>query len=41
MDRNIVRVGKLACGKNQPLLWIAGPCVIESHDLTLWYRQDD
>jgi 2-dehydro-3-deoxyphosphooctonate aldolase (KDO 8-P synthase) len=39
MDRNIVRVGKLACGKNQPLLWIAGPCVIESHDLTLWIAE--
>jgi len=39
MDRNIVRIGKLACGKNQPLLWIAGPCVIESHDLTLWIAE--
>src|SRR5262249_43226988 len=33
---NIVRIGKLACGHGQPLAWIAGPCVIESHDLTLW-----
>jgi 2-dehydro-3-deoxyphosphooctonate aldolase (KDO 8-P synthase) len=39
MDRNIVRIGKLACGDKQPLLWIAGPCVIESHDLTLWIAE--
>src|SRR3954466_7853558 len=30
-----VRVGTNACGPGQPLLWILGPCVIESHDLTL------
>ena len=30
-----VRIGNLECGPGQPLLWIAGPCVIESHDLTL------
>lgn len=30
-----VAVGNLLCGPGQPLLWIAGPCVIESHDLTL------
>src|SRR5262245_21664324 len=30
-----VAVGGLACGPGRPLLWIAGPCVIESHDLTL------
>ena len=30
-----VRIGKFACGPGQPLLWIAGPCVIESHELTL------
>jgi 2-dehydro-3-deoxyphosphooctonate aldolase (KDO 8-P synthase) len=23
------------CGPGRPLMWIAGPCVIESHDLTL------
>src|ERR1700730_3165506 len=28
-------VGQLTCGGEQPLLWIAGPCVIESHELTL------
>src|SRR5260370_21760350 len=30
-----VSIGALTCGRGQPLLWIAGPCVIESHDLTL------
>src|SRR2546429_2700726 len=30
-----VAIGKLVCGPGRPLLWIAGPCVIESHDLTL------
>jgi 2-dehydro-3-deoxyphosphooctonate aldolase (KDO 8-P synthase) len=27
--------GDIACGPGRPLLWIAGPCVIESHELTL------
>jgi 2-dehydro-3-deoxyphosphooctonate aldolase (KDO 8-P synthase) len=31
-----VRIGNIACGTGQPLFWILGPCVIESHDLTLW-----
>jgi len=30
-----VPIGKVQCGPGLPLLWIAGPCVIESHDLTL------
>jgi 2-dehydro-3-deoxyphosphooctonate aldolase (KDO 8-P synthase) len=30
-----VTIGNVRCGTGQPLLWIAGPCVIESHDLTL------
>src|SRR6201997_4064987 len=30
-----VRVGNHYCGAGHPLLWILGPCVIESHDLTL------
>jgi 2-dehydro-3-deoxyphosphooctonate aldolase (KDO 8-P synthase) len=30
-----VPVGNVLCGPGQPLLWILGPCVIESHDLTL------
>jgi 2-dehydro-3-deoxyphosphooctonate aldolase (KDO 8-P synthase) len=31
----IVTIANHACGNGRPLLWIAGPCVIESHDLTL------
>ena len=34
-DASIVHIGKLQCGRGQPLLWITGPCVIESHELTL------
>ncbi len=30
-----ITVGGQRCGPNEPLLWILGPCVIESHDLTL------
>jgi len=30
-----VQVGPYLCGPGKPLLWIAGPCVIESHDLTM------
>jgi 2-dehydro-3-deoxyphosphooctonate aldolase (KDO 8-P synthase) len=30
-----VTIANLACGPGHPLLWILGPCVIESHDLTL------
>jgi 2-dehydro-3-deoxyphosphooctonate aldolase (KDO 8-P synthase) len=30
-----VTIGKAICGPGHPLLWILGPCVIESHDLTL------
>jgi 2-dehydro-3-deoxyphosphooctonate aldolase (KDO 8-P synthase) len=30
-----VAIGNTLCGPGQPLLWIAGPCVIETHDLTL------
>src|ERR1700751_906936 len=30
-----VRIGEYVCGPGQPLFWILGPCVIESHDLTL------
>ncbi len=33
--REVVRVGGLECGPGRPLLWILGPCVIESHELTL------
>jgi len=30
-----VTIANLTCGSGRPLLWIAGPCVIESHELTL------
>jgi len=30
-----VNIGNIACGSGHPLMWIAGPCVIESHDLTM------
>jgi 2-dehydro-3-deoxyphosphooctonate aldolase (KDO 8-P synthase) len=30
-----VKIAGLRCGGGSPLLWIAGPCVIESRDLTL------
>ncbi len=30
-----VQVGDAVCGTGRPLLWIFGPCVIESHELTL------
>jgi 2-dehydro-3-deoxyphosphooctonate aldolase (KDO 8-P synthase) len=30
-----VAIGDVQCGKGRPLVWIAGPCVIESYDLTL------
>ena len=30
-----VKVGPYACGEGSPLLWITGPCVIESRDHTL------
>jgi 2-dehydro-3-deoxyphosphooctonate aldolase (KDO 8-P synthase) len=30
-----VAIGNIQCGPGHPLVWIAGPCVIESHDLTL------
>ena len=30
-----VAIANAVCGPGQPLLWILGPCVIESHDLTL------
>ena len=34
-----VAIGDLICGAGRPLLWIAGPCVIESHELTLATRE--
>lgn len=38
-QRQPVTIGKVVCGPGQPLVWIAGPCVIESHDLTLWIAE--
>ena len=34
-----VPIANLTCGAGQPLLLIAGPCVIETHDLTLWIAE--
>lgn len=33
--RQSVTIGDRVCGPGRPLLWVLGPCVIESHDLTL------
>jgi 2-dehydro-3-deoxyphosphooctonate aldolase (KDO 8-P synthase) len=30
-----VNIGSVTCGNGHPLTWIVGPCVIESHELTL------
>lgn len=35
----VVSIGKIRCGGGEPLVWIAGPCVIESHELTLWIAE--
>lgn len=35
MPENPATIGTLRCGRGQPLLVIAGPCVIESEELTL------
>src|SRR5262245_47836600 len=35
VQSEIVTIGPVRCGSGLPLLWIAGPCVIESHELTL------
>src|SRR5713226_7937180 len=35
MPDNPVSIGPYQCGKGQPLLFIAGPCVIESERLVL------
>ena len=32
----VVSIGKIRCGAGEPLFVIAGPCVIESRDFTLW-----
>jgi 2-dehydro-3-deoxyphosphooctonate aldolase (KDO 8-P synthase) len=35
MSATPVSIGEYTCGAGHPLLWILGPCVIESHDLTM------
>lgn len=36
VEPRVVPIGtRYRCGNGQPLMWIAGPCVIESHELTL------
>ena len=35
MPQNPIQIAGLKCGENNPLLVIAGPCVIEDQDLTL------
>ena len=36
MSTRVVSItNTVSCGPSRPLLWILGPCVIESHDLTL------
>ena len=39
MPLNPVKIGPYLCGKGQPLLVIAGPCVIENEELTLSIAQ--
>ena len=34
-EARLVRIGDYECGNGRPLIWIAGPCVIETHDSTL------
>ncbi|MGF1577818.1 MAG: 3-deoxy-8-phosphooctulonate synthase [Gemmataceae bacterium] len=34
-NRLVAITDKISCGVGLPLLWIVGPCVIESHELTL------
>ena len=35
LPANPVKIGSMQCGRGRPLLFIAGPCVIESEDLVL------
>lgn len=35
MDKRLVKVGQWEVGPQKPLLWILGPCVIESRDLVI------
>jgi 2-dehydro-3-deoxyphosphooctonate aldolase (KDO 8-P synthase) len=38
-QRRVQVTERIACGEGQPLVWIAGPCVIESHDFILQVAQ--
>jgi 2-dehydro-3-deoxyphosphooctonate aldolase (KDO 8-P synthase) len=40
VPRNPARVGPYLCGDGQPLLWIAGPCVLEELPLALEIAQE-
>jgi 2-dehydro-3-deoxyphosphooctonate aldolase (KDO 8-P synthase) len=33
--RSVAITPRINCGQGRPLVWVLGPCVIESHDLTL------
>ena len=35
MPANPAQIGPYRCGRGEPLLLIAGPCVIETEELTL------
>ena len=35
MLNNPAQIGNYTCGRGRPLLFIAGPCVIEDRDFTL------
>lgn len=40
MKRHLVRVGKITIGAGQPLVIIAGPCVIESEKSALYHAEE-
>jgi 2-dehydro-3-deoxyphosphooctonate aldolase (KDO 8-P synthase) len=40
MPENPVAIGRSKCGHRQPLLFICGPCVIESEDLVMRIAED-
>src|SRR5881398_44103 len=36
---NPVKIGNVVCGPGQPLVWIAGPCVMEPDGMTLFVAE--
>jgi 2-dehydro-3-deoxyphosphooctonate aldolase (KDO 8-P synthase) len=40
VPNNPARVGPYACGSGQPLLWIAGPCVLEDRTLAMYIAHE-